>query len=104
MKYSIILQNTLTKKPYVFNVEDIGSSLFYNFEIDVATLDEGEYKLFLITNDEWSEITINPTNIEESKMGNETINIITTDVMRIGNFTATTTKYNSVKNFKTYNG
>ena len=104
MKYSIILQNTLTKQTYVFNVEDIGNNLFYNFEIDTTTLDDGEYKLFLISNEDWSEIIINQTNIEKSVMGNEPIQITTTDIMRVGDFTANTIKYNSVKNFKTYNG
>ena len=106
MKYSIILQNTTTKQVTTYSVEHLGGDLFYQFEINTESLTEGEYKLYLIENNEWQDIVINQNNIPNSTLGDgTTIVIVTTDLLRVGNYKATpTTAYNSERKFRTYNG
>lgn len=105
MKYTIILQNTTTKQITTYNVYDGGNGLFYKFNIDTTDLTEGEYKLYLVDNNDWLSITTNQTNIEKSMLADgTTISIITTELLRVGDYKATTTAYNSEKNFRTYNG
>lgn len=104
MKYSIILQNTTTKQVIIYSVTHLGGDLFYQFEIDTTPLDEGEYKLYLIENDEWKTIQINQNNIPNSTIDDKPIVIVTTDLMRVGNYKPSSTAYNSERKFRTYNG
>lgn len=105
MKYSIILQNTTTKQVTTYNVDDFGSGLFYQFEIDTTSLIDGEYKLYLIYNNQWQDIVINKNNIPNSTLGDgTTIVIVTTDLLKVGDYKAAPTAYNRDRNFRTYNG
>lgn len=102
----IILQNTTTKQCTIYNVvdENDGSGIYYKFQIDTTNLQDGEYKLYLTDNQLTGEVVINQNNIDKTTIDGDEINIIATELVRVGNYTTTTTTYNQVRNFKTYNG
>lgn len=132
MQYSIILQNTVDKTIYTYTTENTGddSSIYYSFDIDVSTLPDGEYKLFLINNPSSLPIVINQNNVKESTISTnkyilicktnillnkdnillvssdteyqEPIDIICTELVRIGNYTSNSTSYNKSQNFIQY--
>lgn len=132
MIYSIILQNTVDKTIYTYTTENTAddSSIYYSFDIDVSALPDGEYKLLLIENPTALPIYINQNNVKKSTIdsnkyilinqGNtllnkglilvvsadfesqEQIDIICTELVRIGNYTSNSTSYNKSQNFIQY--
>ena len=86
MKYNITLINNLTKKEYVYNdVEDnTNDSIYFNFNIDTTCLIDGEYTLYLYT---------------------ENNQLITTELVQIGDYVNKhSTSYNKNDKYVTYNG
>ena len=86
MKYNITLINNLTKKEYVYNdVEDnTNDSIYFNFSIDTTCLIDGEYTLYLYT---------------------ENNQLITTELVQIGDYVNKhSTSYNKNDKYVTYNG
>lgn len=132
MLFSIILQNTVDKQIYTYTQENTASdnSIYYSFDVDFSDLQDGEYKLYLIENKDGLPIYINQNNVEKSEIdtnkyilinkgeilankeriliisGDDTyktpIEIITTEIVRIGEYTAPNTSYNKKQSYIQY--
>lgn len=106
MNYSILLRNNTTKETSVFNKTDQENSrLYYHFKnVDTSNLDEGEYTYYIILNPESETITIYPNNIEKSTINGETIVIVATGLVRVGNYDSrnNNTEYNYGQKYKQY--
>ena len=128
--YSIIIQNTLTKKYKIFEqCENISpeSSLYLEFNINFEGFDIGEYELIVFENNDRLEFISSanaPKKIETSfirflvkdgefiKNGDyflvvsenqeNTLQYIATEMMRIGDYKKNTTQYNKQQKYMTY--
>lgn len=128
--YSIIIQNTLTKKFKIFEqCENISqeSSLYLEFILNLEGFDEGEYEMIIFENNDKLEFISSanaPKKIETSfirflvkdgefiKNGDyflvisenqeNTLQYIATEMMRIGDFKTNTTQYNKQQQYITY--
>lgn len=126
--FTIILQNTVTREVFQYNVENTRNNpLYYHFEIDV-NLNDGEYFLLLVHNPSFAEIDVTSdiSNIQDKKMGFEAIanddtvilnggyyigfeyeaniTIVTRELLRIGEYENKTTQYNKNNKYVTYKG
>ena len=128
--YSIILQNTLTKKYKIFEqCENISleSSLYLEFVLNLEGFNDGEYELIVFENNDRLEFISSanaPKKIETSfirflvkdgafiKNGDfflvvsenqeNTLQYIATEMIRIGNFKTNTKQYNKQQQYITY--
>ena len=128
--YSIILQNTLTKKYKIFEqCENISceSSLYLEFVLNLDGFEVGEYEMLVFENQDRLEFISSanaPKKIETSfirflikdgefiKNGNyfivvsenqeNTLQYISTKMMRIGNYKTNTKQYNKQQKYITY--
>ena len=128
--YSIIIQNTLTKKYKIFEqCENISceSSLYLEFVINLEGFEIGEYELIVFENNDRLEFISNENatkKIETSfirflvkdgefiKNGDyflvvsenheNTLQYIATEMMRIGDYNTNTKQYNKQQQFITY--
>ena len=128
--YSIIIQNTLTKKYKIFEqCENISceSSLYLEFVLNLEGFENGEYELIVFENPDRLEFISSanaPKKIETSfirflvkdgefiKNGEyflvvgenqeNTLQYIATEMMRIGDYKTNTTQYNKQQQFITY--
>ena len=128
--YSIILQNTLTKKYKIFEqCENISpeSSLYLEFVLNLEGFEEGEYELIVFENNDRLEFISSanaPKKIDTSfirflvkdgafiKNGDyflvvsenqeNTLQYIATEMMRIGDYKTNTTQYNKQQQYITY--
>lgn len=128
--YSIIIQNTLTKKYVIFEqCENISpeSSLYLEFVLNLEDFDEGEYELLVFENPDRLEFISSanaPKKIETSfirflvkdgafiKNGDyflvisenqeNTLQYIATEMLRIGDYKTNTKQYNKQQQYITY--
>lgn len=128
--YSIIIQNTLTKKYVIFEqCENISpeSSLYLEFNIDFKSFNDGEYELIVFENNDRLEFVSSanaPKKIETSfirflvkdgsfiKNGEyflvvsenqeNTLHYIATEMMRIGDYKTNITQYNKQQKYIAY--
>ena len=128
--YSIIIQNTLTKKYKIFEqCENISpeSSLYLEFVLNIEGFEDGEYELIVFENNDRLEFISSanaPKKIETSfirflvkdgefiKNGEyflvisenqeNTLQYIATEMMRVGNYKTNTTQYNKQQQYITY--
>ena len=128
--YSIILQNTLTKKYKIFEqCENISpeSSLYLEFVLNLDGFEEGEYEILIFENNDRLEFISSanaPKKIETkfirflvkdgsfikngdyflvvSENQENTLQYIATEMMRIGNYKTNTTQYNKQQQYITY--
>ena len=128
--YSIIVQNTLTKKYKIFEqCENIAceSSIYLEFVLDIEGFEEGEYELIVFENNDRLEFISSanaPKKIETSfirflikdgafiKNGDyflvvsenkeNTLQYIATEMMRIGDYKTNTTQYNKQQKYIAY--
>ena len=128
--YSILIQNTLTKEYKIFEqCENIAceSSIYLEFVLNLEGFDDGEYELIVFENNDRLEFISSanaPKKIETSfirflvkdgefiKNGNyflvisenqeNTLQYISTDLMKIGNFKTNTKQYNKQQQYITY--
>ena len=128
--YSIIIQNTLTKKYKIFEqCENIAceSSIYLEFVLNLEGFCEGEYEIIVFENNDRLEFISSanaPKKIETSfvrfliKDGafiknadyflvvsenqENTLQYIATEMMRIGNYKTNTTQYNKQQQYITY--
>ena len=128
--YSILIQNTLTKKYKIFEkCENISpeSSLYLEFNINLNGFEDGEYEILLFENPDRLEFISSanaPKKIETSfirflvkdgefiKNGEyflvvgenqeNTLQYISTEMMRIGDYKTNTTQYNKNQQYITY--
>ena len=126
--FTIILQNTVTREVFQYNVANIHKNpLYYHFEIDV-NLNDGEYFLLLVHNPSFADIDVmsDISNIQDKKMGfvaianDDTvilndgyyigfgyevdIKIVTRELLRIGEFENKTTQYDKNNKYVIYKG
>ena len=128
--YSIILQNTLTKKYKIFEqCENIAceSSLYLEFVLNIEGFEDGEYELIVFENNDRLEFISSanaPKKIETSfikllvkdgefikngeyflvvsKNQENTLQYIATEMMMIGDFKTNTKQYNKQQKYITY--
>ena len=128
--YSIIIQNTLTKKYKIFEqCENLAceSSIYLEFVLNLEGFENGEYELIVFENNDRLEFISSanaPKKIETSfvrfliKDGafiknadyflvvsenqENTLQYISTEMMRIGNLKTNTTQYNKQQQYITY--
>lgn len=128
--YSIVVQNTLTKKYKIFEqCENIAceSSLYLEFVLNLEGFCDGEYEILIFENNDRLEFISSenaPKKIDTSfirflvkdgefiKNGDyflvvsenqeNTLQYIATEMMRIGDFKTNTTQYNKQQQFITY--
>ena len=128
--YSIIIQNTLTKKYKIFEqCENIAceSSIYLEFVLNLEGFEDGEYELIIFENNDRLEFISSanaPKKIETSfirflikdgefiKNGEyflvvgenqeNTLQYIATEMMRIGDYKTNTKQYNKQQQFITY--
>ena len=128
--YSIVVQNTLTKKYKIFEQCDniaCESSIYLEFVLNLEGFCEGEYEMIVFENNDKLEFISSanaPKKIETSfirflvkdgefiKNGEyfivvsenqeNTLQYISTEMMRIGNFKTNTTQYNKQQKYLTY--
>ena len=128
--YSIILQNTLTKKYVIFEqCENISpeSSLYLEFVLNLEGFENGEYEMLIFENNDRLEFISSanaPKKIETSfirflvkdgefiKNGDyflvvsqnqeNTLQYIATEMMRIGDYKTNTKQYNKQQQYITY--
>ena len=128
--YSIIIQNTLTKKYVIFEqCENISpeNSLYLEFVLNLEDFDEGEYELLVFENPDRLEFISNanaPKKIETnfirflvkdgafikngefflviSENQENTLQYIATEMLRIGDYKTNTKQYNKQQQYITY--
>ena len=128
--YSIIIQNTLTKEYKIFEqCENISpeSSLYLEFVLNLEGFENGEYELIVFENNDRLEFISSanaPKNIQTSfirflvkdgefiKNGEyflivsenqkNTLQYISTEMMRIGDYKTNTKQYNKQQQYITY--
>ena len=128
--YSIILQNTLTKKYVIFEqCENLSpeSSLYLEFNINLNGFNDGEYEMLVFENNDRLEFISSandPKKIETkfirflvkdgafikngdyfivvSENQENTLQYISNKMMRIGNYKTNTTQYNKQQQYITY--
>ena len=128
--YSILIQNTLTKKYKIFEqCENLAceSSIYLEFSLNLEGFEEGEYELIVFENNDRLEFISSanaPKKIETSfirflikdgafiKNGDyflvvsenqeNTLQYIATEMMRIGEYKTNTTQYNKQQQYITY--
>ena len=128
--YSIIIQNTLTKKYKIFEqCENIAceSSIYLEFSLNLEGFEDGEYEMLIFENNDRLEFVSSsnaPKKIETSfirflvkdgefiKNGEyfivvsenqeNTLQYISTEMMRIGDYNTNTKQYNKQQQFITY--
>lgn len=128
--YSIIIQNTLTKKYVIFEqCENISpeSSLYLEFNIDFKSFNDGEYELIVFENPDRLEFISNanaPKKIETnfirflvkdgafikngefflvvSENQENTLKYISTEMLKIGDYKSHAKQYNKQQQYITY--
>ena len=128
--YSIILQNTLTKKFKIFEqCENISleSSLYLEFVLNLQDFNDGEYELIVFENNDRLEFVSSsnaPKKIETnfirflvkdgafikngdyflvvSENEENTLQYIATEMLRIGDYKTNTKQYNKQQQYITY--
>lgn len=125
--YTILLQNTVTKEIYKYDVEAENDVIYCHFNIDTSNLIDGEYYLILIANPFRSviEVTNNIKNFEASNVffyfvydgdyitegelyvgisGESGVSICTRELVRKGEFENKATQYNKNNKYVIYKG
>ena len=128
--YAMIVQNTLTKKYVIFEqCENIAceSSIYLEFELNLEGFEEGEYEILIFENNDRLEFISSsnaPKKIETSfvrflvkdgefiKNGDfflvisenqeNTLQYISTEMLRIGDYKTNTTQYNKQQTYIQY--
>ena len=128
--YSMIVQNTLTKKYKIFEqCTNIAceSSIYLEFVLNLEGFDEGEYEMLIFENNDRLEFISSanaPKKIETkfirflvkdgefikngdyflviSENQENTLQYIATEMMRIGDYKTNTTQYNKQQQYITY--
>lgn len=80
MYYTLLIQNTVSKEVYTYNLENLNydENIYYKFNIvlDDNTPD-GEYQYLLFENPNQAEVVINYNNVYDSKLYGDTKILVT---------------------------
>lgn len=133
MKYTIVLENTVTKTHHFFNVDNMKNDddVLWQFDIDTTGLDDGDYTLTLIEYGDGIElteeeittllsqndfiplfiknnnntITNNDDSLIDGYISNGDIKVVYSDILRVGDYkTPSPVSYKNKKVIKQYNG
>lgn len=126
---TIILQNTVTKEIYSYNLTDnTPNSIYYEFEIELGNMNDGEYEYILIENPNRLKVVSNFNNVFKSELADpfilvdlsggslttgakimisemgETypIDVLSYGLLRIGDYKTPKTEYNNTSHYTYY--
>lgn len=127
--YTLILQNSVTKEIFSYNLEDnTPDSIYYEFNIELQDMIDGEYEYLLIENPDKLKVVSNFNNVFESELADPVImvdlscgtltagakimitemgethplNVLTFGLMRIGDYKSSKVTYNKQNKYVTY--
>lgn len=126
MNYSLVLQHTVTKQIYIYNLnnQNYSENIYYKFDITLEDMDDGEYQYILFENPNKYDIIIDTNNIYRSELyGNPVIlvtysntltngteilvagtpiSILSSGLMRVGNYDNTKYQYDYQSKYTAY--
>lgn len=125
--FSIVLQNTSSKKITIFTTEDIGNELYMKFKLNLSNLDNGEYYMLIFENPDSISFYTNMNNPKEVTYflyvanndnlimngtfylvmptnAKQEITYIQAELLRIGEYKNNSRQYNKEQGYVTYNG
>ena len=122
--YSLIMQNTVTKSVKIYNVDDIGNTLYIKFNVDID-LEDGEYIVLLFENPSFVPFYANTNDIKDITyikyvvndtqlltsgiftlvygMGEQRITWISSDLLKMGEYKNTNKQYGKQQGYIQYN-
>lgn len=127
--YTLILQNSVTKEIFSYNlVDNTPDSIYYEFNIELQDMIDGEYEYLLIENPARLPISSNYNNVFDSEMEDPVIivnldgkpltagaeilisdrgevrriDVLTFGLMRIGDYKSSKVTYNKQNKYVTY--
>lgn len=127
--YTLILQNSVTKEIFSYNlVDNTPDSIYYEFNIELQDMIDGEYEYLLIENPDKLKVVSNFNNVFESQLADPVImidlsfgtltagakimitemgethplNVLTFGLMRIGDYKSSKVTYNKQNKYVTY--
>lgn len=127
--YTLILQNSVTKEIFSYNLEDnTPDSIYYEFNIELQDMIDGEYEYLLIENPARLPISSNYNNVFDTEMEDPVIivnldgkpltagaeilisdrgevrriDVLTFGLMRIGDYKSSKVTYNKQNKYVTY--
>lgn len=127
--YTLILQNSVTKEIFSYNlVDNTPDSIYYEFNIELQDMIDGEYEYLLVENPARLLISSNYNNVFDSEMEDPVIivnldgkpltagaeilisdrgevrriDVLTFGLMRIGDYKSSKVTYNKQNKYVTY--
>lgn len=127
--YTLILQNSVTKEIFSYNlVDNTPDSIYYEFNIELQDMIDGEYEYLLIENPARLPISSNYNNVFDTEMEDPVIivnldgkpltagaeilisdrgevrriDVLTFGLMRIGDYKSSKVTYNKQNKYVTY--
>lgn len=80
MNYSILMQNTITKEVYVYNLENqnYAENIYYKFDITLSDdMPDGEYQYILFSNPNKLEVIVDVNNPFRSELYGNPVILVT---------------------------
>lgn len=80
MNYSILMQNTITKEVYVYNLENqnYSENIYYKFDITLSDdMPDGEYQYILFSNPNKLEVIVDVNNPMQSELYGNPVILVT---------------------------
>ena len=125
---TIIFQSTTNKEIFSYDIEDkTPSSIYYEFDIELKDMKDGEYEYLLIENPDGLMVVSNTNNVFESELGDPVIivaenlpltaaekilisymgetfpkEVLAFGLCRIGDYKTSKTEYNKQTKYVTY--
>lgn len=127
--YTLILQNSVTKEIFFYNlVDNTPDSIYYEFNIELQDMIDGEYEYLLIENPDKLKVVSNFNNVFRSELADPVImvdlncgtltagakimivemgetyplNVLTFGLMRIGDYKSSKVTYNKENKYTVY--
>lgn len=127
MHYSLVIQNSTTKQSYVYYLKDLSYSeyIYYKFDIVLGKIPDGEYQYILFANKDNYEVLVNTNNVFKTDVNNEKIlvtyenmltnntkilvagkqePILSTGLIKVGEYDNNSYQYNVQTKYKSYEG
>ena len=125
---TIIFQSTTSKEIFSYDIEDkTPSSIYYEFDIELENMKDGEYEYLLVENLDGLMVVSNTNNVFESELGDPVIivaenlpltaaekilisymgetfpiEVLAFGLCRIGDYKTSKTEYNKQTKYVTY--
>lgn len=124
-KYTVLLQNTVTKEVNTIDVIDNGGGIYIKFDVNLSKFDDGEYTIMVFENTDRKPFEVYSNDLEQTYRNvvyylsiNNTlltendffvveehrkqITPLKTDLLRIGDYKRNTTTYKSEQTYIQY--